>query len=102
MQDLEKGGLERGDSPSDQSPDHYSKEAHHEETEKYDGFFDAFKPGSFKRNTNARMVQEATDSEGRPLKDQPPAEPALAMKLKQRHLQMIAIGGSIGKSCGSI
>jgi len=51
---------------------------------------------SFKRNPNARMVTEATDAEGKPLPDQPPAEPALAMKLKDRHLQMIAIGGSIG------
>lgn len=64
----------------------------------HESFFAAFKPASFKRNQNARVVTEATDSEGRPLKDQPPAEPALAMKLKQRHLQMIAIGGSIGST----
>lgn len=51
---------------------------------------------SFKRNPNARVTTEAVDAEGRPLKDAPPAEPALAMKLKNRHLQMIAIGGSIG------
>jgi len=51
---------------------------------------------SFKRNPNARVTTEAIDADGRPLPDQPPAEPALAMKLKQRHLQMIAIGGSIG------
>ncbi|KAF2867911.1 AAT family amino acid transporter [Massariosphaeria phaeospora] len=51
---------------------------------------------SFKKNPNARMVTQALDSEGRPLKDQPPAQPALSMKLKDRHLQMIAIGGSIG------
>lgn len=62
----------------------------------HESFFSAFQPSSFRRNRNARVVTEATDSEGRPLKDQPPAEPALAMKLKQRHLQMIAIGGSIG------
>ncbi|EXJ91825.1 AAT family amino acid transporter [Capronia epimyces CBS 606.96] len=62
----------------------------------HESFFSAFKPSSFQRNPNARVVTEATDNEGRPLKDQPPAEPALAMKLKQRHLQMIAIGGSIG------
>lgn len=59
--------------------------------------FSAFHPSSFKRNPNARVVTEATDSEGRPLKDQPPAMAALAMKLKQRHLQMIATGGSIGE-----
>ena len=51
---------------------------------------------SFKRNPNARVTTEAIDAEGRPLPNQPPAEPALAMKLKNRHLQMIAIGGSIG------
>lgn len=63
----------------------------------HDGFFSAFSLDSFKRNPNARVVTEATDAEGRPLDDQPPAEPALAMKLKERHLQMIAIGGSIGR-----
>jgi yeast amino acid transporter len=63
----------------------------------HEGFFSAFTLDSFKRNRNARMVTEATDAEGHPLPDQPPAEPALAMKLKERHLQMIAIGGSIGK-----
>lgn len=51
---------------------------------------------SFRRNENARMVPVLVDAEGMPLKDQPPAQPALAMKLKGRHLQMIAIGGSIG------
>ncbi|KAF2692050.1 AAT family amino acid transporter [Lentithecium fluviatile CBS 122367] len=51
---------------------------------------------SFKRNPNARMVTVAVDADGKPLPDQPPAEPALSMKLKDRHLQMIAIGGSIG------
>jgi amino acid transporter len=58
---------------------------------------------SFKRNPNARVVTVLTDSEGKPLPDQPPAEPALSMSLKGRHLQMIAIGGSIGKGnqkCG--
>jgi len=65
-------------------------------TSHHEGFFSAFSLESFKRNPNARVVTEATDSEGRPLADQPPAEPALAMKLKERHLQMIAIGGSIG------
>lgn len=43
---------------------------------------------SFKRNPNARMVTLLMDDEGRPLKDQPPAEPALSMSLKNRHLQM--------------
>jgi amino acid transporter len=51
---------------------------------------------SFKRNPNARVTPEVVDADGKPLPDQPPAEPALAMKLKPRHLQMIAIGGSIG------
>ncbi|KIX99632.1 uncharacterized protein Z520_04266 [Fonsecaea multimorphosa CBS 102226] len=51
---------------------------------------------SFKRNPHARVTTQAIDANGRVLPDQPPAEPALAMKLKGRHLQMIAIGGSIG------
>ena len=51
---------------------------------------------SFKRNPHARVTTEAVDSEGRPVSDTPIYEPALAMKLKSRHLQMIAIGGSIG------
>ncbi|OQV01873.1 hypothetical protein CLAIMM_07163 [Cladophialophora immunda] len=50
----------------------------------------------FKRNPHARVTTQAIDANGRVLPDQPPAEPALAMKLKERHLQMIAIGGSIG------
>ncbi|OAP56523.1 hypothetical protein AYL99_09702 [Fonsecaea erecta] len=50
----------------------------------------------FKRNPHARVTTQAIDANGRMLPDQPPAEPALAMKLKERHLQMIAIGGSIG------
>lgn len=53
---------------------------------------------SFKRNPNARMVTVAVDADGKPLPDQPPAQPALSMQLKNRHLQMIAIGGSIGMS----
>lgn len=53
---------------------------------------------SFKRNPKARVVTEAVDEDGVPLPDQPPVEPALSMKLKDRHLQMIAIGGSIGKN----
>jgi yeast amino acid transporter len=57
---------------------------------------------SFRRNPNARMVTELTDAEGKPLPDQPPAEPALAMSLKGRHLQMIAIGGSIGKDTADV
>lgn len=93
--DVEKQAY-KGDKGSDVSPNSYDKESgsinsHH------DSFFSAFKPSSFKRNPNAKVVTEATDPEGRPLPDQPPAEPALAMKLKERHLQMIAIGGQ--RSC---
>ncbi|KAF2671174.1 AAT family amino acid transporter [Microthyrium microscopicum] len=65
-------------------------------TQYHESFFGAFKLDSFKRNPNAKVATLAMDSEGKPLPDQPPAEPALAMKLTQRHLQMIAIGGSIG------
>lgn len=53
---------------------------------------------SFRRNSNASVTTDLVDVDGKPLPDQPPAEPALAMKLKERHLQMIAIGGSIGDS----
>ena len=111
--DVEKQVVERDGSDRNGSPNSwgekmaekrgsisaYDREAqvrHGSITPQHDSFFAAFHPSSFKRNKNARMVTEATDSEGRPLKDQPPAEPALAMKLKGRHLQMIAIGGSIG------
>lgn len=51
---------------------------------------------SFKRNANARVTTVATDANGNVLPNQPPAQPALRMVLKSRHLQMIAIGGSIG------
>jgi amino acid transporter len=82
-----------------QYEDRYGKEAQMRRgsvTAHHEGFLSAFTLESFKRNPNARVVTEATDNDGRPLPDQPPAEPALAMKLKPRHLQMIAIGGSIG------
>ena len=101
--DVEKsaayGGYGEKYSSSEVSPVRYDKETQMRQgsiTPHHEGFFSAFTLESFKRNPNARMVTEATDNEGRPLPDQPPAEPALAMKLKPRHLQMIAIGGSIG------
>ncbi|OAP62407.1 hypothetical protein AYL99_04610 [Fonsecaea erecta] len=50
----------------------------------------------FRENPHARVSELLVDDNGKPLPNQPPAQPALAMKLKQRHLQMIAIGGSIG------
>lgn len=53
---------------------------------------------SFKRNPNARVATEVLDDDGKPI-DLGYAEPALSMSLKPRHLQMIAIGGSIGRSC---
>ncbi|KAF2477235.1 AAT family amino acid transporter [Lindgomyces ingoldianus] len=84
--------LEKGDSRAS-GPPQYDYGATEETLEgtKWTRFRD-----SFKKNPNARMVTEAVDEEGKPLEDQPPAEPALSMKLKDRHLQMIAIGGSIG------
>jgi amino acid transporter len=95
--DIEKqGGY---DHNGDSALPAYKEERSGSVTSYHEGFFSAFKPESFKRNPNARVVTEATDNEGRPLADQPPAEPALAMKLKERHLQMIAIGGSIGTDC---
>lgn len=101
--DVEKYAVKDGSSESspDRYEDRYGKEAQMRRgsvTAHHEGFFSAFTLESFKRNPNARVVTEATDNEGRPLPDQPPAEPALAMKLKPRHLQMIAIGGSIGKT----
>jgi amino acid transporter len=99
--DVEKrAGVYNEKSSSDNSPDRYGKDEQMRRgsvTPHHEGFFSAFTLESFKRNPNARVVTEATDNEGRPLPDQPPAEPALAMKLKPRHLQMIAIGGSIGQ-----
>ena len=50
----------------------------------------------FRRNPHARVTTIAVDADGRPLEDQPPAQPAMAMKLKGRHLQMIGFGGAIG------
>lgn len=90
--DVEKGVPQEQSSP-DQS---INKElGSTTELPKADTFMGRF-IDSFKRNPNARVTTEALDAEGKPLPDAPPAEPALAMKLKNRHLQMIAIGGSIG------
>jgi len=97
--DVEKAAYNTDKTSDETSPPRYDREEQLRRgsvTTHHDSFFSAFTPSSFKRNPNARVVTEATDVEGRPLPDQPPAEPALAMKLKQRHLQMIAIGGSIG------
>ncbi|KAK2627706.1 hypothetical protein QTJ16_002352 [Diplocarpon rosae] len=90
------GDIEKTGYCSDSSPVRNAKPLQGSVSPHKDGFFSSFSAHSFKRNHNARMVSEVTDLEGRPLPEQPPAEPALAMKLKERHLQMIAIGGSIG------
>ncbi|KAL1305800.1 hypothetical protein AAFC00_003963 [Neodothiora populina] len=87
------GDLEKASSPADSG--HYQADEGEVVVTKPGTFMGRF-VDSFKRNPNARMVTIAMDEQGRPLKDQPPAEPALAMSLKNRHLQMIAIGGSIG------
>jgi hypothetical protein len=94
--DLEKQGSSEDERPAPRSYGLDEQTRRGSVTSYHEGFFSGFTLESFKRNPNARVVTEATDSEGRPLPDQPPAEPALAMKLKERHLQMIAIGGSIG------
>lgn len=71
-------------------------------------FFDSFRENPRKNRApwlsphtiltliDARVSETLLDDDGKPLPNQPPAQPALAMKLKSRHLQMIAIGGSIG------
>lgn len=64
-------------------------------------FFVRFIDG-FRQNPNGRVSEALVDADGKVLPDQPPAQPALAMKLKERHLQMIAIGGSIGKPSSSM
>ncbi|KAJ4286338.1 histidine permease [Kalmusia sp. IMI 367209] len=90
--DLESGQEKGyGSPPSFGSGQHGYGETETAKGNKWENFRD-----SFKRNPNARVVTEAVDDNGVPLPDQPPAEPALSMKLKDRHLQMIAIGGSIG------
>ena len=91
--DLEKSATS-GSSPPRYDSGHadYGTTVETKEGIKFSRFVD-----SFRQNNNARMVQVLTDAEGKPLDDQPPAQPALAMKLKGRHLQMIAIGGSIGE-----
>jgi amino acid transporter len=89
--DLEK---KRDPSPEDgsSSPTHGEVITAHNEGPMFTRIID-----SFRQNPHAHVVTVAIDDDGKPLVNQPPAQPALAMKLKQRHLQMIAIGGSIGK-----
>jgi yeast amino acid transporter len=89
-QDIEKSASQSLPH-KDSGHDDYGSTVETKEGTKMSRFID-----SFRQNKNARMVPVVTDDEGKPLPDQPPAQPALAMKLKQRHLQMIAIGGSIG------
>lgn len=62
---------------------------------------------SFKRNPNSRVTppSQAVRPDGLPVEPDIEAAaytPPLATKLKARHLQMIAIGGSIGMSLRSV
>lgn len=84
----------REPSPSDSSP---SREEHGKISNAPKGPLFTRIIDSFRENPNARVSPLVLDEEGKPLPNQPPAQPALAHKLKERHLQMIAIGGSIGK-----
>lgn len=87
--DLEK---EQGPSPGARSSQEYGQIVTRKQGSVWVRFIDGFR-----QNPNARVSEQLVDADGKPLPDQPAAQPALAMKLKQRHLQMIAIGGSIGK-----
>ncbi|KIW41990.1 uncharacterized protein PV06_05582 [Exophiala oligosperma] len=86
--DLEK---EQGPSPGARSSQEYGQIVTRKQGSVWVRFIDGFR-----QNPNARVSEQLVDADGKPLPDQPAAQPALAMKLKQRHLQMIAIGGSIG------
>lgn len=91
---MEKDIEARTEKDSSYSPDRYGgKDVGTIEEPKHGNFMGRF-IDSFKRNPNARVTTEMVDEEGKPIESAEPAEPALAMKLKNRHLQMIAIGMS--------
>lgn len=94
--DPEKDGVYGGSSPKS-GDDHVV--THHAEEQQKGPLFTRFKD-SFKRDPNAnthhnfKAEDGGFDHEGAA---QRTANSGLAQKLKGRHLQMIAIGGSIGK-----
>lgn len=76
--------IEAGEKATSLSPDRsVLKEAGVIELPRSETFLGRF-VDSFKRNPNARVTTQAVDAEGKPLADAPVAEPALAMKLKNR------------------
>ena len=88
--------LEKKRSPSSEDK-HSNTDSGEVVTARNDAPFFTRLVDSFRQNPHARLVATLLDDDGRPLVNQPAAQPALAMKLKNRHLQMIAIGGSIGE-----
>ena len=86
--DLEAGSISPEKTPSASSPERsINKEAGFIELPVADTKWGRF-VDSFKRNPNARVTPQPVDAEGRPLGDAPVAEPALAMKLKNRCVPM--------------
>lgn len=93
--DVEKAAYRNDKSSDEASPapgyDYDSQVRRGSVMKRHEGFFSAFTLNSFKRNPMLEWLLK------RPTwKVVLFPEPALAMKLKPRHLQIIAVGGTIG------